>query len=108
MYCNIVAAKGSQTTTPVKFDGSQVARFLVKSDYNNADRRCWFDNLKIQRIAASAVEAKGDANGDGTVDVADVDFVIEAIGGEYSKAADVNGDGSVDVADVDFIIEQIQ
>jgi len=51
---------------------------------------------------------KGDANGDGTVDVADVDFVIEAIGGEYAKAADVNGDGAVDVADVDFIIEQIQ
>jgi len=108
MYCNIVAAKGSQITTPVKFDGSQVARFLVKSDYNNADRRCWFDNLKIQRINAAEVEAKGDANGDGTVDVADVDFVIEAIGGEYAKAADVNGDGAVDVADVDFIIEQIQ
>ena len=108
MYCNIVARTGSQITTPVKFDGSQVARFLVKSDYNNADRRCWFDNLKIQRINAAAVEAKGDANGDGTVDVADVDFVIEAIGGEYAKAADVNGDGAVDVADVDFIIEQIQ
>ena len=108
MYCNIVARTGSQITTPVKFDGSQVARFLVKSDYNNADRRCWFDNLKIQRINAAAVEAKGDANGDGTVDVADVDFVIEAIGGEYTKAADVNGDGAVDVADVDFIIEQIQ
>jgi len=108
MYCNIVARTGSQITTPVKFDGSQVARFLVKSDYNNAARRCWFDNLKIQRINAAAVEAKGDANGDGTVDVADVDFVIEAIGGEYAKAADVNGDGAVDVADVDFIIEQIQ
>ena len=51
---------------------------------------------------------QGDANGDGVVDVADVDFVIEAIGGEYAKAADVNGDGAVDVADVDFIIEQIQ
>jgi len=53
-------------------------------------------------------EIKGDANADGVVDVADVDFVIEAIGGEYAKAADVNGDGAVDVADVDFIIEQIQ
>ena len=51
---------------------------------------------------------QGDANGDGVVDVADVDFVIEAIGGEYAQAADVNGDGAVDVADVDFIIEQIQ
>ena len=51
--------------------------------------------------------AKGDANGDGSVDVADADFVIEVIGGTYLKDADVNGDGDVDVADVDFIIELI-
>lgn len=51
--------------------------------------------------------AKGDANADGSVDVADADFVIEVIGGTYLKDADVNGDGDVDVADVDFIIELI-
>ena len=52
---------------------------------------------------------KGDANGDGEVNVADVDYVIERIGEDYetNKAADVNGDGEINVADVDFIIEQI-
>lgn len=52
---------------------------------------------------------KGDANGDGEVNVADIDFVIESIGAdvETNKAADVNGDGEINVADVDFIIEQI-
>lgn len=52
MYCSTAAAKGSQTTTPVEFDGSKMSKFIVKSDYNNADRRCWFDNLKIQCILA--------------------------------------------------------
>jgi hypothetical protein len=66
----------------------------------------WGINEITSRLSGTSI--KGDANSDGVVDVADVDFVIEAIGGEYAKAADVNGDGAVDVADVDFIIEQIQ
>ena len=51
----------------------------------------------------------GDVNGDGDVDVADVDYVIEAIGEDFDsyKAADANGDGEINVADVDYIIERI-
>lgn len=62
MYCSTVAAKGSQTTTPVAFDGSKMAKFIVKSDYNNADRRCWFDNLKIQCVKAGAVTGITEVN----------------------------------------------
>ena len=53
--------------------------------------------------------ADGDANGDGEINVADVDFVIESIGEdvETHKSADVNGDGEINVADVDYIIERI-
>lgn len=53
---------------------------------------------------------KGDANGDGEIDVADIDIVIEHIDEiktDANKAADVNGDGVIDVADIDFIIERI-
>lgn len=53
------------------------------------------------------VAVAGDANGDGEVDVSDIDFIIEVIGGEYVKAADVNDDGDVDVSDIDFTIERI-
>ncbi|MBO7129870.1 MAG: dockerin type I repeat-containing protein [Prevotella sp.] len=53
-------------------------------------------------------DLKGDANGDGIVDVSDIDTIIEAIGGEYVKAADVNGDGVIDVSDIDFVIENIK
>ncbi|MBR4729738.1 MAG: carbohydrate-binding domain-containing protein [Prevotella sp.] len=50
---------------------------------------------------------EGDANVDGEVNVADVDFVIERIGetvNETNKSADVNDDKKIDVADVDFVI----
>ena len=48
---------------------------------------------------------KGDVNGDGSVDVADISAVISVMAGtsEY-EAADVNEDGTVDVADISSII----
>lgn len=53
---------------------------------------------------------KGDVNGDGTVDVSDVNLVINMMLGkivasdELQVASDVNGDGRVDVSDVNFVI----
>ena len=60
-------------------------------------------------VDSGSGNADGDANGDGEVNVADVDYVIESIGEdvETHKAADVNGDGEINVADVDYIIERI-
>jgi len=50
----------------------------------------------------------GDANGDGTVDVADIATVISVMAdgsaGDSPASADVNGDGTVDVADIATII----
>jgi len=31
-------------------------KFVLKSNYINNDRRVWFDNLKIQRVAAGSAE----------------------------------------------------
>ena len=55
-----------------------------------------------------AVTLKGDVNGDGVVDVADIASVITVMAsapqpGEASSA-DVNGDGTVDVADIATVI----
>ena len=55
--------------------------------------------------------ATGDVNGDGTVDISDVNAIINIILGtaasSYKGNADVNGDGSVDIADVNAIINII-
>ena len=61
-------------------------------------------------VLSSKEKLEGDANEDGSVDVADIDLVIEQIDetvNETNKAADVNDDGKINVADVDYIIERI-
>lgn len=54
-------------------------------------------------------QLKGDVNGDGVVDIADVNQVIDMILGLQGSTtvADVNGDGTVDVADMNAIINII-
>ena len=48
---------------------------------------------------------QGDVTGDGTVDVADVNIIINVmLGKEINEHADVTGEGSVDVADVNQVI----
>ena len=57
-------------------------------------------------MAASALT--GDVNGDGTVNITDVNLVINSIlADNYSTAADVNNDGVVNVSDVNQMIEII-
>ncbi len=59
-------------------------------------------------FAKKATAIKGDVNGDGSVDIVDINAVIEVIlSAGYSKNADVNGDGSVDVVDINAVIEVI-
>ena len=50
----------------------------------------------------------GDVNGDGEVNIADVNAVIDQIlSGNYTESGDVNGDGEVNIADVNAIIDTI-
>ncbi|MBR4729030.1 MAG: family 43 glycosylhydrolase [Prevotella sp.] len=74
--------------------------YFVFAEVNNAQFDAW----------SFSQEIVGDANGDGKVNVADIDFVIELIGAdvETHKAANVNNDGEINVADVDYIIERIK
>lgn len=66
--------------------------------------------------AAKAVQAQidellggagtfGDANGDGSVNIADVNTILGVINaGEYNKEADVNNDNAVNIADVNSVL----
>ena len=50
----------------------------------------------------------GDVNGDGTVSIADINIVIDAIiAGRYLTAADVNHDGTVNISDINTLISII-
>ena len=52
MYCTTSSSKGTVTTEAIALPELVPAKFVLYSGYNNADRRCWFDNLIIQNIAA--------------------------------------------------------
>ena len=66
-----------------------------------SERLPWMDN----KLGYDYPQMKGDVNGDGTVDVADISAIINMMAqmAEYI-AADVNGDGTVDVADISSVI----
>lgn len=57
MYCTTSGSKGTAKTEEIDFDTSLTpAKFVVYSDYNNQDRRCWFDNLKIGLVECKEIE----------------------------------------------------
>ena len=50
----------------------------------------------------------GDVNGDGMVNIADINVIIDIIlSGGSNTAADVNGDGVVNISDINAIINII-
>ena len=56
MYCTTSGSKGVATTEEIALNPEvKVAGFILTSDYNNSDRRCWFDNLKVENIAGGEV-----------------------------------------------------
>lgn len=76
----------------------------------------WDNSTGRARKAVAAVGSyagwntvKGDVNGDGVVDIADINIIINNIlgSGGYDSDIDANGDGAVDIQDVNFIINLI-
>lgn len=114
MYCDYGTNGAVNTTEAVEMTNlNEIAQFVVQSNYSNADRRCWFDNLKIVNMPAAPVApgVTGDANGDGTVSVADLAVMASSILGESvsinKKNADVNEDGEITVADLAAVAAMI-
>lgn len=63
-------------------------------------------------LAKPSPSLPGDVNGDGTVDIDDLNIIINIVLGQASAAhydgrADVNGDGSVDIDDGNAIINKM-
>ena len=51
MYCTTISSKGTVTTEAIALPEVAPAKFVLYSNYNNRDRRCWFDNLKVLHIS---------------------------------------------------------
>jgi hypothetical protein len=107
------------TLTWTGFDAATnfMADKATKIHVKKADLATWQANFGgvnatfVGDLDGGEAEDEGDANGDGEIDVADIDFVIEHIGepiDDTNRASDVNGDGEINVADVDYIIERIK
>ena len=57
MYLSSTIPSGTTTSEKVAFNCLVPVKFIVQSGYNYAPgRRCWFDNLKIEKVTASATE----------------------------------------------------
>ena len=75
------------------------------NDYTQADY--W---KKFQHIVGIRIhdDLPGDVNADGSVNIADVNTLIQKIlAGSHDVGCDVNGDGSVNIADVNAVINAI-
>ena len=52
MYCTTSGSRGTVTSEEILFETEAPGQFVLYSNYSNADRRCWFDNLKVYNIPA--------------------------------------------------------
>ena len=61
MYCITSSSKGAATTEEVALNPEQkITGFSLVSNYANTNRRCWFDNLKIESITVGATTGIND------------------------------------------------
>lgn len=108
------------TLTFVRTDGSTVAfstsgLTITYDDFahaivNNDETSATINLADVDYMCLGEVEAslKGDVNGDGEVNIADINAVIDTIlTGDTNARADVNGDGEVNIADINSLIDII-
>ena len=113
------SARVDQQTVGYYWSGSASTPHFIKatSPYTSTIGQAY---LKLSSTQASGMDdvytnlwpkpsISGDVNGDGTVDVSDVNIVINIMLGkanasDYPGNADCNGDGIVDVSDVNIVI----
>ena len=95
---NIIFSQGDGGHQSVDIKGlSQDTYFEISSTTNK---------YTVRDITADYAGVVGDINGDGVVDIADVNAVINIMLGKsgFTLPADINGDGYVDIADVNAVI----
>ena len=95
-----ITFKNCKITYPIDayIEGDDYGYYIAYGDNNFADHV----------IISRGVSIPGDVNGDGEVNIADVNAIIGAILSNNGHAhGDVNGDGEVNIADINAVIDII-
>ena len=95
-FTGIVFASVSAEPLP---EGMKYREAVVRFEYDGA----YLDYTFMQGEKSPGL--RGDVNGDGSVNIADINEVIDMIlGGRFASAGDVNEDGAVNIGDINAII----
>ena len=81
-------------------------KYRVKAIFTNGSESGWSN---VETVALKGTpSATGDVNGDGTLDVTDINCIVATLMGQssqdYQGREDVNGDGTVDVTDINSLL----
>ena len=100
--------KRTSTSLVLPYDKPIMLRFNQTSGSDKAS--CYLDNVKLFYSDTWPDVIVGDVNGDGEVNIGDINAIIDVIlTGNVNKDinADVNGDGEVNIGDISALIEII-
>ena len=114
---NQAISLGGHQSTSLHFDLDNVIngwRYFVRVYYYSQGSRSYMGSTDVYTLYYPGTEPDlvGDVNGDGEINIADVNATIDVILGATSNSAiieraDVNSDGEVNIADVNMIIDTI-
>ncbi len=77
-------------------------RFIATDTPNNSVTEAGIDNFTVNKIVCAS-DCPGDATGDGTVDINDINEVLSNFG-DITDNGDVTGDGVVDINDLNEVL----
>ncbi|MFI4855991.1 MAG: choice-of-anchor B family protein [Phycisphaerales bacterium JB065] len=80
-------------------------RFIASDDDPQSLVEAAIDGFRVSYYACEDASVPGDANGDGAVDLADLNMVLANFG-QTTSDGDVTGDGSVDLADLNLVLAE--
>ena len=101
-----LSVEGNQMTTLfMTLELAAPTYFRIAMAGGSDKQPCYIDDIKFYYNDVFS-SLPGDVNGDGQVDISDVNAVINMMLGkvEMVPAADINGDGQVDISDVNAVI----
>ena len=103
----------SEKTATVSLPISAPIMFRINQTSGSDKLNCYLDDVKLFYKDTWGPElVRGDVNGDGEINIADINALIDLIledslSTDKLASADVNGDGEINIADVNMIIDLI-